>query len=628
MTDALGNHQYFTEEPATIPQSVHINDLPHEILLDVFAQMHPVELKDLRLVCRKWNDVVSDKHAWTKAFHNRFGTGNVFASVTGSRMWLTEYLGRVAVSRKWSKGRAFSHSFALTNNEFGLRIPPRVFVDFAHDRLLTFARFSGAISMCTMSTGRNQVFFPENSMLSMGMAADCNWSHLCVGKPNGEVLLKNLLTSSATASGMQGVTTLQGQTDDPILSITMNDVFHKHLENAEIIAGTTEGLLLLWSSTKLLRTIFVSEATGVLEVASDFSSIVIAVTEDEIVCYELKTGEETHRIKHGIPFSSDFGFHVDVAGRNVICHNESEIRVFHLSDEVYVRRTTAPADVTILSGKLQRSKRKTRDQEIAGGDGRLFALIFSDGSVSTFNIRDTDSEIKFLTRIKPRYDAPIGILDWTAVELNSSVIAIGLVPNYVHFYDAYLGEYLREGVKVLRKLFREGEPPIRHIEFSDTQASGVIVSGSVAQYFRFGDNAVVAKKKPSIPQTEGSSRNVMHQQIKSQLEDYETLENARRQAELMADRYNGTELDSELEELRVAMALSASSVPETSEDDELERALALSREELQQATPLEGSLRSHELFKQPATGHPGEPMEESDEDEVLRQVIELLLTDH
>lgn len=105
MTDSLGNCNLPPTPASLDPPKVHINDLPHEILLDVFAHMQPVELKDLRLVCRKWNLVVSDKSAWVKAFHNRFGTGNVFASVTGSSMWLTEYLGRVAMSRKWSKHR-------------------------------------------------------------------------------------------------------------------------------------------------------------------------------------------------------------------------------------------------------------------------------------------------------------------------------------------------------------------------------------------------------------------------------------------------------------------------------------------------------------------------------------------
>lgn len=121
----------------------------------------------------------------------------------------------------------------------------------------------------------------------------------------------------------------------------------------------------------------------------------------------------------------------------------------------------------------------------------------------------------------------------------------------------------------------------------------------------------------------------MHRHIKDQLADYETLEHSQRQAELMADRYNGTEHESELDELRMAMALSASSAPTTSEDEELERVLALSREELERVvTPVEGGLWTHEIFKQPATGHPGEIRDESDDDEVFRRVIELLLHDH
>lgn len=624
--DSLGNSAPPVASK-TPPHHTTINDLPHEILLNVFSHMHPIELKDLRLVCSKWNHVVLDRAAWVRAFNNRFGTGNVFALVTGLSMWLTEYLGRVGMSRKWAKGRAYSHSYALVNNEFGMRVPPRVFVDFAHDRILTFARFLGAISMCTLSTGRNQVFFPENSVLSMGMASDCNWLHLCVGKPNGEVFLKNLLTSSATALGRQSVTTLQEPTDDPIVALKLRDVFEKNRDTVAIIAGTRGGRLHLWSATALLRTIFVSQTCSVLEVASDFNKTVVVVTEEEIVAYELALGEETHRLVHGIALMPRVNFHIDLADMNVVAYDESTVKVFHLADEVFVRETHAPENVSIIGGRLQQTERKTRSPDMAGGDGRLFALIFSDGSVSTFNIRDTLSEIKLLTRIKPRYDAPWGIHDWTAVALDGSVIAIGLVPNYVHFYDAHLGEYLREGVKVPRKLFREGEPPIRHMSFGPNLASGVVVSGSVAQYFRFGETPTSSKRKPNTPQSgESCSRQAMHRHIRDQLDDYDTLEDSRRRAELMADRYNGTELESEAEEMRLAMALSASHAAEASEDDELERALALSREELEQATPLEGLLRSHELFKQPATGHPGEPSEEN-EDDILRQVIAILLTD-
>lgn len=617
--DSLGNTN--DAAPSTASESsVSINDLPSETLLDIFSYLSPIELKDLRLVCRRWNEVASDKASWIRAFRNRFGTGLVFASVTGSEKWIPEYFGRVGTLKKWAKAKASSKLYLLVNSDFAQL--DRVQADFLHDRLMTYCLYSGTVAMCTLSLGKNQVFIPESLFFSRFTAFDANWNYLCVGKDSGEIYLRNLMTATATASSRLSVTTVCEQTGRRVMAVKINEDFDKHKEKPDLLTADIHGDILFWSLAGALVD-RVSLEENVFWIDSDFKTCVVAVSPIGIYVLDFATRKIRCSFAHGFelhepPVSID----VDFGDDNVVMCDDHTVRVFHYGDAagatLLVREGVPPAGETIVDGTLQQQAvpLRRRNDDVAGGDGRLYGLCYSDGSVGIFNLRETSSDIVLSTRVMPFTDdrSHNAILRYTKIALNSAVVAIGASPNWIHIYDAHSGEYLRECLKVSKKLTRDGVPPILKIEFSPNQQAGVVVSGDIVQYFKFGEGPLQQKKKPNTPQgNEAATKRQRHRHIRAQMDEYDLHEHQRKSEDLIADKYNGTAFDSEQEELRVAMALSASSAPR---DEEFEQALAISQQEA------EGE-RLADALDSRSTGSLS-----MDDDEVLRRVMELLLMEH
>lgn len=626
MQDPLGNT---VETPLPKPPATSFADFPVEILIDIFSNLSPVDLKVLRLVCRKWNHAVLDKTAWTKAFRNRFGTGTIFASVTGSHTWLPEYFGRVSALKLWAKAKAVSQLYQLINSEYG--VVDLVQADFFHDRLMTFSRASGSVSMCSLTLGKNQVYIPEN-LLFTGLAAfDANWTYLCVGKATGEIYLKNLMTATASASRLS-VTQFEYPSNGnyAIVGVKINADFDKHKELADVVSLSADGTLRFWSLGGVLKELVVVQ-DDVLWLDTDFKLCVVVLSPKSVHVVDFAS-KESRSFDHGWHFQEllPVSCHVDFGDCNVVMCSGSTVRVFNY----FLGRTRegcSPEHTSIIDGTIQTPIRK-RNPHIAGGDGLLYAVTLSDGSVGVFNIRDDLGSIRYTTRIMPFSDlkAPRDVARYTKVALNSVVIAIGALADFVHIHDAHSGEYLREGTKVARRLTRHGTMPILKIEFGPG-ASGVIVSGDVVQYFRFGEE-VGTKKKPNAPQALEVSRRAMYRHIKAQMEDYDSQRHQKWQQERMADKYNGTRFTSEQEELRVAMALSASCTEEQTEDEELKMAIALSERESTEfsvGSLREGRLRDFEDNEE-EKGEDAEVDDGLDEEErdVLRRVLELLLVDH
>lgn len=554
--------------------SVHINDLPPEVLLNIFCNLSPVDLRDIRLVCRQWNNVVLDKAAWTKAFDNRFQTGSTFASVTGSHYWILEYFGRVAQLRTWAKAKSVAKLYTLVNSEYGL--VDRMEADFVHDRLLTYSKTLGTFTSCTLSLGKNQVFIPDNQLFSNTLAFDVNWNYLCIGKASGEIYLKNLITATSSASSRLSITLLASAIE-PIISLKLNPECDRHRERQDVIALTNSGLIKFLSlNGKLISEFHLHE--GAINVNTDFKKWVTVISALHITVIDYVSKEVLQKIPHlqlEIKWCD-----VDFGGMNVVMGNDSSFKVFKITPHLYsVVNGSIPIGLRIIGHTLQENESE-RDLNVAGGDGRLYALTLSDGSVVIFELREATSPVKFKTRIRPFDDdrTPQNINMYTKVALNSSVIAIGALADWIHFYDSHSGQYLREGAKVSRKLTRNGMLPILYIKFAPKGASGVVVSGDVVQYFRYGD-ILPDLKRPNAPQAvDLSNKRAIKQHIKTQLEEYDELQFKSDQAAALVDKFNGTTFDSEQEELRVAMALSASSI--NVEDTDLEKALALLREDI------------------------------------------------
>ena len=125
-----------------------------------------------------------------------------------------------------------------------------------------------------------------------------------------------------------------------------------------------------------------------------------------------------------------------------------------------------------------------------------------------------------------------------------------------------------------------------------------------------------------------SNKRAIKEHIKTQLEEYDELEQSRLDAEIRADKFNGTAFDSEQEELRVALALSASTMD--AQDEELERALALLREEVELSEQVEdwtGEWGSGVSEPSLQMGSSRTLKHAETEDEILQRVLRLSMLD-
>lgn len=635
--DSVGNTYITEEDDISLKHKVHINDLPAEVLLNVFCNLSPVDLRDLRLVCRQWNEVVLDKAAWIRAFDNRFHTGEVFASVTGSKLWILEYFGRVALLRTWAKAKSISKLYSL-NSEYV--VVDRIVADFIHDRLLIFSHTLGTVTSCTLSLGKNQVFIPEHHLFSRTLVFDVNWNFLCVCSASGEVYSKNLITATSSGSQRLSVSNI-ANLGEPVIDVKLNPETDKYRERTDIVLVTSSGgFKCLNLNGRILFDLALEEPA--LFIDTDFKKSVVVLTTAHIFIIDFQKKVVIQKITHGwefddIPPACD----VDFYDLSVVLGHNNIFKVFHISCEGVAEAAGEVApDTIIIDGTIQNCS-KERDDTVAGGDGRLYALTLSDGSVCVFELRETKPTISIRTRIMPFTDdrTPQNIESFTKVALNSSVIAIGALADWLHFYDAHSGHYLREAPNVSRKLTHDRMVPILSIKLAPNGTGGVVVSGDLVQYFRFGDLLLDAKR-PNAPQASDlSNKRAIQQHIKTQLDEYQELEHNKHQAAVLADKFNGTTFESEQEELRVAMALSASTL--NVEDSDLAMALALLREDL--SHPQMGRLhelddwsREHNFTSsfevEAQTGSSKELKSNSDpyssEDETLQRVLKLSLLEN
>lgn len=602
------------------PYTPHINDLPHETLVDIFAHLTPMELRELRLVCRKWNSAVLDKAAWTQAFRNQLGTPSEFASVTGLRAWLAEYFGRVARLRQWTKAKARAHLYLLVNGEYGpLAV---VEMDFAHDRLATISP-AGSLALCALVLGKNQVFVPGSAHFAAVLALDASGALLGVGTRDGVVWAKNLalaqpaqavarpdLANLAHLAHLANLTHL-AHLADPVEIVLVRVRRQKNVRGApgEMVALDAAGQVRVFLASALLRLAHLGERAFCMD--TDFERIVV-VTAENVHVLAFSSLEPLAVAPHGWTLDAPPHCHVDFAGSAVALVHGSSVRV--LREQMAWAYVEAQLPANGVHTALQMPAGRPQDARVAGGDGRLLAAALDDGSVAVFNVRARGA-LRPQCLIAPFHDAraPRGLEARTKVAVDSCVVVVAAAYDWVHFYDAHLGRYLREGTAAARRGTRHGTAPVLAVALGPS-ASGVVVCGDVVQHFSFGAPPV---QRPSTPAGESTLRRARQHTIRTQLDDWAALRHAEAERARLADKYNGTDYVSEDDELRTAMALSASDA--SGEDAELLAALALLRQD--ELSPWQ-TLVSPEGTS--ALAHGGE----DDEEEILRRVLELLLLEH
>lgn len=637
--DSLGTKSHFA----------HINDLPIEVLINIFGNLEMTQLGSVRMVCKNWNQAVSAKETWVKSFSLKFGAHLKFPSVTNLSLWMQEYFTRLKIYKKWNKARGKHQSYQLINNEY--RNIDFALVDFDRNqnlgKLLTFSKRFGIVTTCNAVDGKSQTFVPS-LFYSQISAYSMNWNYLLMGLRDGTLILRNLTTSGTNSSSLTKYDSIPGDegddlSDDLITATAMNSYSNmdKFKLRADTISGSSQGKLRFWNTSgKLLHQLNFDKA--ILNIKSDFNKFVIMNTatsifiidfqdyqilceidlEDEILVsgsheniynyYGTRSEEEVNDLD------------IDFGDYNIILCYRNAINVYNFRniENILHRQLILDDGITIVKSQLQTTAfRKvsivgTRDLTVAGKDGLFYGNVLSDTSVIIWNIRQ-NGPIILQCQIWPSFskhhptippDIPhVGYI--TSFALNSSVVAVGGYNGFTNVYNIFTGEFIKEvSMKFPRKFdhMYTRLVPINAIKLNEDQlqANGVIICGDTIQYFQFGDKDKLFDNEILTKAKKRANKINLKYSIMDELNDYDEDQYNKKQMELLYDKYNGNEWEDEQEQLSTAIALSQSSANDLEAD--LQLALELSK----------------------AAENTVEAVEEYEEDEELKRILELSLIDN
>lgn len=551
---------------------MHINDLPMEVLINIFSRLNPLDLCNGLVVCKRWYEAIRDKHTWTGSFSRRFGSSNVFPSVSGSSVWMTEYFTRLEVYKRWRKGIARHTSYqVLNNNEYA--IINHSISDFTQNRLLTFSR--GDIAICNLRDGKNVTYIPGNQAFSRISAYSISWDYLFLGKETGGLYLKNLKTSTSSTTSRTSLITLIDDTAadlDPITCTALNFYLDKYRRDVDCIAGTMLGDVKFWNiSGTLKKTLELNDP--LIEVKSDFQDFAVALSLAKLYIIDLKTFKVSS-IDLELSFVEQDNHRlfmdVDFADSNVILCYKNKIWLYNYERKITSSMEFEP-DLTVLNAKMQTVPKRMlsrRDTLLAGSDGLLYANILSNGTVIVWNVREVGSTIIPQCLISPTFtklwpDHFLPDVEASSIALNSSVLAVGGLNGCTNLYNVITGQFIRYcSVKFPKKLSHiyHGIVGVSDIILNPDQADtlGAIVIMDAVQHFSFGDHQTKFGTKDKKKLNVGpSNKQYVKQSIRDGMEDYDRQQLIKQQQEQLLERYNGVEYDPE-EELSVALAISES----------------------------------------------------------------------
>lgn len=635
-TDKLGNviSSSKSEKHEAPSVAVGLNDMPLEILLNIFSYLDPMQLTSIRLVCKQWQYAISRPETWSRLFHRKFGiSSDSFPSLSNTNHWMVEYFDRARVLKRWRKAVGVHKSFELINNE--QRMVDCSLADFHGNedlgKLLTFSQSTGNIAICNLKNGKNQKFIPGGSLSFKQISCfSINWNYLLVGKTNGELCVKRL-QSTTGVSGKSSITPFIGEDttgfNSPILATDMNTPqgMDKYRERVDILSGSLSGEMKFWNlNGSLVHTEKFSHP--IINIKSDFKKYIIVNTLHFLYIVDYSSFKTLAKVSLGfVVDTEDFNtnttspwYHfqempslgmrntldVDFGDANAIFTYESTIQVVNFSDVNNLRTKSLhlPNGVRVVKSQFQTcSPNKigiynSRNVSIVGKDALLFANVLSNGSVMVWNVRDHSGlDIVPQIVVDPEtvscpghsFDIFTSLVSVSNIALNSSVLAIGGYNGFVNLYNVNTGKYFRQAslrfAKQIRNL-RNDNIPISNISLNDDQkeTNGVIVCGDTIQYFQFGDTDIANNKDFSKNRKKLNHlpKNDTKQSIKNEMMHYDSIQDEKQKEIKLVDRYNGRDNVDADDELSLALAISQSyQNPKTpSEDEDLRLALELSKQ--------------------------------------------------
>ena len=590
------NKDIIHNKTESISNNISINALPDEILVQIFSQLDPLLLNGLKLVCKKWNHVINDKDTWMRLFQIRFGINtnmSSFPSVTNGTNWMNEYFARLAVVRNWRKGHAIHQTYQILNNEH--RFNDETLCDFKMNKICIFDKKLGNICSGNLNSGRNQSFIPGAftvDTLSFGM----NWNYVVIGKINGDLVLRNMASST---SYTQRVSLTKFEVDEhsksPIMCVEINNHVDKYGASTDIISGSYKGVLQAWTIHGKKVGDIQLDGT-ILNIKSDFNKFIVTNTESHIYVVDFKSFKVLNKIRVYLDFGEDVlhleqllnlknELDVDFGGKNIIFSYKSKISVFGF--EGSGSRTLKLNDgVEVVKSQFQtclKNRLTNVNTHIAGHDGLLYANLLSDDSIIVWNVREySTSTIVPQLQLFPSFDykrvmaglnnmiSRFDLMSINSFALTGSVLAVSGYNGLTNIYDVFTGKLLKEASIKFPKRYEHLHNSLRTTNYvklnpNPLDSNGVIVCGDTIQYFQFGDlesasnsrsNSASGNKKPKLVNTGLHGKNANKKRIKDGYDEFQRQVYTAKETEKMFDKYNGTEFESEEDELRMGLVLS------------------------------------------------------------------------
>ncbi|KAK6463290.1 hypothetical protein DFJ63DRAFT_334834 [Scheffersomyces coipomensis] len=442
------------------PPKTTINDLPNEVLVRVFSNLQVTELNQLRVVCKRWNFVMNDKHTWNQSFKSKFNTPRVFPSVTNSYNWMHEYVTRTDAIRKWKRGTSFHNRYSLSYSEAPMMITQQISDFNANSRLgklISYDQRSGEVRIHGLKDTRNLSYLPSPSM-NYNFDQVCvllTQKYLLVGKRNGCLDIRSLPTMSSQQSAysyktidtndgspppleqVQGEGTdnneevqveIQNSSQVPVLSIAFNPEASQKYKRGDIITGSATGSLKTWSLLgQLIKRVRI-QSEVILNIASDFKKFIIVNTETNVYIIDYLELTILKKIPLGFTIWNEYQgprnieyylrfrdcknqLDVDFADFNIIINYKRYIKVYNFKDlnNILMKDLTLPDHITITISKMQdltlSRQKRARNKNIIGKDGLLFANLLSDDRIIIWNVRneyDDETGIIPITTLRPK----------------------------------------------------------------------------------------------------------------------------------------------------------------------------------------------------------------------------------
>ncbi|KAI5955644.1 hypothetical protein KGF54_001146 [Candida jiufengensis] len=576
-------------------QLIYINDLPNEILIQILSQLDPLILNELRLVCKKWNFIINDKETWTKSFQIRFGinpNSSSFPNVTNSNNWMNEYFTRLNILRNWKKGHSIHQSYKILNNEYNFN--DFTMCDFKMNKLIIFDKRSGNISSGNLDSGKNQNFIPGDFNLNT-LSFAMNWNYLILGKINGDIILKNLITSTSLSQRVSSTKFIIIEEErSPIMDIIINQYVDKNKISIDIISGSYNGLLQCWSLNGQCKN-KVELDEPIYNIKSDFNKFIIVNTAYHLYVLDFDTLNILNKVDLGITINDGEHIHleqlinqkntldVDYGGKNIILSYKSTIKVFSFHG-IGIRKLDLEDGVIIIESKFQTcnsNKLINMNDNVIGKDGLFYGNLLSDNSIIIWNIRDeSTNSIIPQYRLYPELNYKKvsntvnniinnnELMKITTFEFNSSILAISGYNGLTNIYDIFTGKFLREASIKFPKKFDNNDILRKtssiKLNPNNLNSNGLIICGDCIQYFQFGKlltsndqpNSIKKNSKQLNLGTYNNNKHELKNKINDEINEYNEKLNQQQQTNRLFNKYNGTQYDDEEEEMRIALAMS------------------------------------------------------------------------